>query len=481
MMKCNPKRILAALLAGLMLLPTVSCAEADETHADTEESNATEIVTEADTGYKPDIEKTDYDTKFTIIGVETLLPWMVADESAAGDPFKETIYERGIRIQEHLGVELVLIQGASGSGYAEDVIRTVQANDDSYQLVAAAAHNGVYPLLTSNALYDFSELDSIDMDAPYWSRSVMEEYLVGDRYIVGYNDACLANAACMVFNKDLAVKYTLKEPYDDVRNMKWTFDTMNTFVADVAEDNGDGIWDVNDVYGITSDGQVDLMSFTTGCGIKMVAKNEDGDYRVAYDANPDKMLTYLDKLEKLDQSEYAFFGKPETELNGVEASFDDGHALLRMQSTQELVTMRATAVRFGILPYPMYDEEQGEYMSLNWNGMLMIPGSIKDPTMVGEVVELMAYYSAPVKIAFFEDLLGAKLAEAPDDAEMLDIVWETQTGDVCLAVSSGNRFLWDFLYMVGFLCRDGVNQYASYIKTRSKSANKALDKIFNPS
>ncbi len=479
-MKFQCKRFLAALLAGLMLLPGASCAKVGDTPLDTSDPLATESATEADTGYKPDIEKTDYDAKFTIIGINPLLSYLGADESSAGDPFRETIYERCIRIQEHLGVELVLIEGAGGSGYAEDVIRTVQSNDDSYQLVATPCHNGVYPLLTSNALYDFAELESIDMDAPYWSRGIMEEYLIGDRYVVGYNDACLASAACLVFNKDLATKYNLAEPYDDVRNRKWTFDAMNAFVASVAEDNGDGIWDVNDTYGITGDGQVDLMSFTAGCGIKMVDRDEDGNYHVAYNDTPEKMLDFLDRLEKLDHAEYSFFGKPQTELNGVEVSFDDGQALIRMQNTDGLTAMRQTAVRFGILPYPMYDEEQEDYLSLNWNGLLMIPGSIKDPAMVGEVVELMAYYSAPVKIAFFEDLLGSKLAEAPEDAEMLNIVWDTQTNDICLAVSSGNQALWDLLYMVGFLCRDGVDQYASYIKTRAKTANKALDKIFNP-
>lgn len=462
-----------------MLLSATACAKGDDP-GETKDTSATEAGTEADTGYKPDIEKTDYDCEFTIIGANPLLSYLGADETAAGDPFKETIYERGIRIREHLGVELVLIEGADGSGYAEDVIRTVQSNDDSYQLVATPCHSGVYRLLVSNALYDFAELEDINMDAPYWSRSIMEEYLIGDRYAVGYNDACLANAACLVFNKDLAVKYNLKDPYDDVRNRKWTFETMNAFVSVVAEDNGDGVWDVNDTYGITSDGQVDFMSFTAGCGIKMVDRSADGDYHVAYNDNPEKMLDFLDRLEKLDHAEYSFFGKPQTALNGVEVSFDDGQALIRMQNTDTLTAMRQTSVRFGILPYPMYDEQQEDYLSLNWNGLLMIPGSIKDSTMVGEVMELMAYYSAPVKIAFFEDLLGSKLSEAPEDAEMLNIVWDTQTNDICLAVSSGNQALWDLLYMVGFLCRDGVDQYSSYIKTRSKVANRELDKVFNP-
>lgn len=94
------------------------------------------------------------------------------------------------------------------------------------------------------------------------------------------------------FNKDLAIKYNLKAPYDDVRNRKWTFETMNAFVSVVAEDNGDGVWDVNDTYGITGDGQVDFMSFTAGCGIKMVDRGADGDYHVAYNDNPEKMLEF---------------------------------------------------------------------------------------------------------------------------------------------------------------------------------------------
>jgi hypothetical protein len=477
-MKLQPKRLLAALLAGLMILPTAACAAGDDPK-ETQSPGATSAETEADTGYKPDIETKDYDCDFTILGVETLLSWMVADESAAGDSFQETIYERGVSIKDHLGVELALIQGANGIEYANDIVRTVQAGDDAYQLVAAACHNGVYTLLNSNAMYDFAELDAIDMDAPYWSLNIMEEYLVSDRYLVGYNDACLANAACMVFNKDLAIKYRLKEPYDDVRNMAWTLDKMNAFVSNVAEDNGDGVWDVNDVYGITGDGQIDFISLVTACGIKMVDKDEEDIYHVAYDDNADRMLDFLKKVERMDQAEYSFFGKPQTELNGVEVSFDDGNAMLRMQQTSELVSMRQSAVRFGVLPYPMYDEAQGEYRSLNWNGLLMIPGAIKDPVMVGEVVELLAYYTAPVKIAFFEELLGAKLAEAPEDAEMLNMIWDSQSNDVCLAASA-DATLADILYMVPFLCRDGVDQYASYMKRRVKVADKALDRLFNP-
>ncbi len=479
-MKYHPKKLLSLLLAGLMLCSVTACGTGGDDPPETKDPSATEALTEEDTGYKPDIGIKDYDCEFVITGVDPMVNWTVTDESTAGDPFMDAIYERGIRVREHLGVELVLIPARGGNGYSEDVVRTVQSGDDVYQLVATACHSGVTYLLTSGAMYDFAELESINMDAPYWSKGIMEEYLINDQYIVGYNEICLANAACMVFNKDLADKYRLTAPYDDVRNMVWTMDKMMTFISDVAGDNGDGVWDVNDTYGITGNGLTDLISLTISNGIKMVDRNEDGDHHIAYGDNSEKMLAYLKKLEEIDRAEYSYFGKPLTETDGMEASFNDGRALLRMQNTGELMTMRATQVRFGVLPYPMYDEAQGEYLSLNWNGLLMIPGVIKDPMMVGDTLEMLAYYTAPVKTAFYEDLLGSKLAEAPDDAEMLNVIWETQTSDVCLVVSSGGAELWDFLYMVPFLCRDGVDQYASYMKSRVKAADKALDKMFNP-
>jgi hypothetical protein len=101
--------------------------------------------------------------------------------------------------------------------------------------------------------------------------------------------------------------------------------------------------------------------------------------------------------------------------------------------------------------------------------------------MVGQTIELMAYYNTPVKTAYFEDLLGSKLAEAPDDAEMLDVIWDSIISDAGVITSNiSNNAVDHFLYLVPNICRDGVGTYASYVKTRIKVANKGLDAFFNP-
>ena len=35
--------------------------------------------------------------------------------------------------------------------------------------------------------------------------------------------------------------------------------------------------------------------------------------------------------------------------------------------------------------------------------------------MVGDVIEMLAWYSEPVNTAFYETLLGSKVADAPED------------------------------------------------------------------
>ena len=481
-MNRQPKRILSALLAGLMLLSAVSCAATPDTPEESADRNTAETVTEGETGYKPDVEKTDYDSEFVIVGTGTVFNWTVASEDSAGDPFMDSIHERTLRVQEYLGVDLVRLPESGGTAYSEAVLRTIQSGDDEYQLIAAPRHVGINSLIISGGMYDFSNLESVDLDAPYWARDLMEEYLVGGKYIIGYNDFCLANTACMVFNKDLMAKYDLKAPYDEVHNMNWTLDTMISLVSGVSEDrNGNGSKDVGDVFGLTGDGWGDYLSLNMACGIKVADRDQDDVYHVAYNDNPEKMQAYLQMVETLVEAEYAYFGLYGTDTTGYEASFEDNRALLRMQLTEELIAMRSSSVRFGILPFPMFDKAQGEYRSLNWNGMLMLPSTIQNTAMVGDVLEMLAYDSAPVKTAFYEDLLGSKISEAPEDAAMLDIIWDSQSSDVSLIVADLNAMVWvELLYLVPTLATEGIDRYSSFLKGRTKSANKVIDRLFNP-
>ncbi|MBE6653339.1 MAG: carbohydrate ABC transporter substrate-binding protein [Ruminococcaceae bacterium] len=478
-MKYTRKKWIALILAGLMLLPLASCANGDT--SDNPKDTATGTEGEEDTGYKPDIERKDYDCDFVITGVGDVRDWALADEDSAGDPLEDAIYERSIKIKDHLGVTITELDAGDWIAYAGNVLISIQAGDDDYQLVATSTYQGVVELMSSGAMYDFAEFEAVDLEAPYWAFEYMDGLTIQDKYYLGYNDFCLSNTFCMVLNKDLMAEYNLTEPYEDVRNKKWTLDKLTSYVSTVSRDNGDNIWDENDTYGITGWGWTDFIAFVQASDLRIVDRDEDDVYQIAYDMNQEKTLSLLDKVSKLYNADYGYFWTPFSEREGKTVSFGSGRTLIQTMNTSALPGLRGETVRFGVLPYPLYDERQEAYKNLNWNGNIMVPSSIRNPDMVGETIELLAYYTAPVKTAYFEDLLGSKLAEAPDDAEMLDIIWDSIVSDAGVITSNISDNAVDyFLYLVPKVVRDGTGTYASYVKARLAVANKGLDKFFNP-
>ena len=480
-MKSKLIRLLALLLCLFTVLGAVACGTADGENDTTAAGSSNE--TEGETAYKPDISVKNYDTEFNIVIGGTFSKDSIAieelEDSKAGD-LETAVYERGIKIKDHLGVDLVHQDAGDWIAYAANVSKTVQAGDDSYQLVLTHVYQGLTDLVTSNALYDMGDLDAINLEAPYWASDLMEEVKVEDKYLLGYSDFCLSCVKVIVFNKDLMKEYNITEPYGDVRNKTWTLDKLISMASLVSADDGDGKWTNKDTYGISGWGWVHLISLVTSSDMKIVDRNEIGDFEIAYEHNSEKMINLIDKVMAMYNAEYSCFWT--SAQNGSEShmvKFSDGKCLFQLYDSTGLTAFREEDIRFGVLPYPLWDEKQADYKSLNWNGMMGVPGSIRNPDMVGEVLELMNYYTADVKIAYYEKLLGTKLAEAPDDAEMLDIIWASQVSDVGIIACNSSGSMDNLVYMLPKMCEAGRNNFASYMKQNTKGAQRGLDKVFS--
>ena len=473
-------RLAAIILSLCTLFGAVACGVTEDS-TDTTAGSTSGTETEAETDYIPDIEVTDYDCDFNIATGHSVPAEKIAlpelDKNQAGD-VETAVYERGIKIKDHLGVNLVVQDAGTWMTYADSVMRSVRAGDDTYQLVLTNVYYGVAPFVTGGCLYDLGELDAVNLDAPYWARDLMEEIRVEDRYYLGYGDLCLSEVLVIVFNKDLMDTYKMTAPYDSVRNKTWTLDQLISMSSLVLEDNGDGKWDEKDTYGISGLAWIPFISFVTSSDLKIVDRNEDGEFAIAYKKDAEKMIALIDKLTAFHQADYTYFW-PHTV--GIELDFAGGNSLFQLIDTSAMVELRAEDIRFGILPYPLYDENQAEYKSLNWNGLIAVPTTIRNPDMVGEVLELMNYYSDDVKLAYHEKLLGTKLADSPDDAEMLDIIWASQVSDVGLICCNCDPSMDTLVYMLPSLVVSGKNTFSSFVDKYSRSAQRGLDRVFKQS
>lgn len=471
------KRMLACLLASMMLLSAVACGTGDDTPETKAPDAATDAATEAETIYKPDFETKNYDCEFNIATVHE--KDMVLMDKMTGDTLLDSVYERTVKIKDHLGVDLVLLDAGDWIELPNTFIRTVMSGDDTYQLGMTHVYQGLASMVTSNVLYDYGQLESVNLSAPYWATDLMEEIKIGGKYYLGHSDFFLTDVHCIVFNKNMMNEYGMTAPYDLVREKEWTLDKFIEMASTVSKDNGDGVWDNQDTYGLSGWGWVYLIDFVTSSDLKIVEEDSSGNFVIAYNNHTEKTSDLVSKIFDMYHTEYSYLWKAWDHGNAdLNIDFAKGTSLFTFYNTTGLKDYRGENLRFGILPYPMYDSNQENYKTLNWSGMMVIPSVIKNPEMVSDVVELLGYYTAPVKDAYYEELLGAKLADAPEDAEMLDILWDTVISDIGMIACSSDRTMDNLVYMVPTICESGKNNYASFVKSNTRGAQRALDKIF---
>ena len=341
-MKNRLPHLIAMLLACLMLLSSVSilagCAKEDAPATETA-SGQNGTAGETSTEYVPDIAKKNYNTTFNVVAIGFNQDLLILDEDKKrdGNSLDEAVYERGVLVKEQLGVECEFADAGDWISYSGKIANTVQTGDDAYQLVLTHVYQGVTDLVTSNSLMNFTDLPSVNLDAPYWNRNLMESLKVDDRYLLGYSDFCLSSTHCVVFNKDMLQNYRLEDPYALVNNKKWTVDKLFSLASAVSEDNGDGKWTVDDYYGISGWGWVPLITFITSCDMKIVDRDEDtGRYYVAYEDNTEKMLSLIDKVTTMYKANYSYMWPS---VNYTALKFAEGHSLFQLYSTTGLISL----------------------------------------------------------------------------------------------------------------------------------------------
>ena len=121
-------------------------------------------------------------------------------------------------------------------------------------------------------------------------------------------------------------------------------------------------------------------------------------------------------------------------------SFFSDHSLFYIMQLGSIIMMRENMeTDFGVLPFPMYDENQGYYT----NGMeataqaMCIPASVREAELVGAVSEAMAVYSdAYLTDAYYDTTLKGKIARDEDTVEMLDILTANRVFDYSTCYSN---------------------------------------------
>ena len=469
------------LLPALLLIATLaSCGgeaagTTDTTPVDTAPAT-TEAVTEP--GYPaPDTSSLDFGgDELRIFSVQwgNVSKYYFPEEET-GDSVLDACYSRLRNVEEALNVKVAEpAWGADGQAH-KDVMKTVQAGDDAYDMVFTHCIDGYSDYATNNAVYNLDALPYVNFEAPWWSKSMIDTFRIGTETYFGFGDIILNTPSSMFFNKEIAAEYDMPDHYQMVRDGKWTYDTFLKQARMVSIDvNGDGKMDYNDKTGYAGDLTESLGNIPFAVGIQLTKYTDDGL----------QLNFWSDKLLEVFNKTYDYFLDPSVSQGffrhyaDVGQGFGEGLALYTISNVNGMVNLRDSDVEFGVVPMPKYDESQSEYRCYVWSPSVCVPTTILRPELVGAALEQFAYESVPVTNAYIEDLIRGKSTRDTETLEMLDIIYDSQVLDIggtYLGFDSNFRKVFYCFYDLMSTKNDNV---ASFYEKSEKAILKVLDNLY---
>lgn len=477
------QKSLCLILALLMILPATACGTTTEETPVGTQAATTDAVTEVDTDFFPDVEKQNYEGEvFRMVGENHTGSWYYAEEYFNGEGSQQvlnnTIYEMNALVEEHLGIEIeyetVVI--TIGGEIFDTVAPTVLSGDDTYQLCILHPYYSYSNFITKNYVMDFYTLPDFDIEQPYWNKSVMESLSINGHAFIGLGDLCQYSINMLYCNKDLMKQSQIEVPYDMVRSGDWTLDAFFGMTSGLYVDDGDGKRNNKDTYGFASLWDANGSAFMQCCQIYVASRNENDQYEISLEG--ERLTTMYEKLYNWSKDESTYLWRFADRANdAVVVDFMNGHSYFNLSTlgTHYL----ESEFELGMLPMPKYDSAQQNYAHVNWGNNVLLPSTIQNKDMVGQVLELMGYYSKTmVQTKYYDEVLQLRVSEAPDDRDMVELIYNTIVYDPGIAYCDVNPQLWNLVYLPCFALLENRENVASYLKTNVRSAQKYLDRLF---
>ena len=475
------KKLIALTLALAALFSFTACANTTEpTVTDT---FVTTNHTEESTAFFPDVKKQDYQGEtFRMIGFTEEGEWYYAEELSNGEGaihvLNDTIYEMNTLVEEHLGVELAYERAIEvrGSEIFDAVKPTIMSGDDEYQLCILHPFYSYNSFISQGYVTDFYELTDLDLEQSYWNLDVMKALEVNGHAYIGLGDICRYNVHVLFGNKDMLTKVNRPVPYDTIRNGEWTLDMFLSMTAELYSDNGDGQKNNQDTYGFAGLWDANGTAFMQGSGIYVVTRNAEDAFELSLYG--ERLVSMYDKLYNWTKSDSTYIWDFASRENpDIAIDFLDSHAYFTLDS---LDTKYLEAdFDLAIIPIPKYDTAQENYAHVNWGNNIVVPSSVQNKDMVGQVLELMGFYSETlVQQKYYDDVLQLRVSEAPDDRDMVELIYDTIVYDPGIAFCDGQQELTNLVYLPCFGIRQNIESIASYYQRNERGAKSTLKRLF---
>ncbi|OGO87038.1 MAG: hypothetical protein A2Y15_08115 [Clostridiales bacterium GWF2_36_10] len=352
-----------------------------------------------------------------------------------GDLLNDAVAQRNAKIEETYNVKIVPIRSD-----------TVDADIRNDVTADTGAFDAVMPYLPACAkyaqegyLYDLTELENIDLSAPWWDQNANEAFSVGNKLYFTTGDITILNKVCtpsILFNKAMIDDYNLDNPYELVNKNEWTFDKMVEMAKAITTVNvPEDPTSKENTYGMLA-AYGNALQFYGGAGETLCGK--DADDKPYLTIGSEKSISVAQKiLSTLQEGNWVVNHEdfPDKNWDTSFATFLEGRALFRPSAFSATTKARQRSeIEFGILPTPLFDEAQEDYKSYSGTGQiagLAIPISCPDIDFSSYMVEVCAAEAKnTITPAYYDVNLKYRDARDDESVEMLDIIFDNIVYDV---------------------------------------------------
>lgn len=348
----------------------------------------------------------------------------------------DAIYERQLKVEERLGVEIRndMLQGDSYV-VTNRIIADQSSNTNDYDIIANSCYSTIM-YSGQGIMRDLGDVENLDLTRVYWSQGFNEVANIGEAQYMCTGAAALTVFRYMfitMFNIELVNQYCDVDLYDVVNNGDWTLQYQIDMCQKFA-DSGNADLKENGIYGFVSTNQVYIDPYWSSCDIPILKKNASNWYDYALDT--EKLSSVVDQLLLLygesNLGSYVYASTSDSaDQEAVATHFArDGAAT----ATLRLVSVEASELRdmqnaYGIIPMPKYDKAQKDYHTFLHDqftafGVVSLVPEERLP-LIGAFLDVFGAQSYKILMpAYYEMALKSRYLQDTESGKMLDMIYE---------------------------------------------------------
>jgi len=405
----------------------------------------------------PDIPERNFEGyEFKILGnsEEYHAHWYSRDlfaEAQNGDAINDAIYMRNTKIEDGYNIKISVTYASDPISFAR---RNIMSGDNVFDLLSIQLEGTGRTLAQGGMLYDWNKVPYIDLDKPWWDQNAREHLSIGNRLFMMMGDLTVVDKDAVfiyLFNKDLIADLGLDNPYDLVRNNKWTVDKLHEMSKTATADlNGDGVIDSSDRFGNLTENNSFYESvlaagepFAKKDGSDIPYLNLDNQRLIQ---SVEKWITlHLDTASTMVANDYGHIYSGDAIWDKQLDMLNNKQALFLFTGMNRVTMLREMECNFGIIPMPKLDEIQLNFSNPihTWCATtLSIPNTAEDNIertgIITEALTAESYYT--LKPAYYDVSLKTKLARDDESGEMMDIIFASRTYDLAKIYNWGSIY-----------------------------------------